>query len=270
MTRVVIEEPADTRRLLELLGRDRVRNAYPIGALAPGYAEQARWFWVMEQGEPTAVLTIYHGLTAPALFTWGDVDKVTLLASRLIGQLPDRVLLHRYPEHAAAFEDRLCVRGVRRVVRMSLTRENFTPVETERELVRLGHSDTSDILTLYATFPDSFFEPYQLESGFYFGIKENDELMSVAGIHLYDRELKFAMLGNIVTSPGARGKRYAQMTTSRLCTELFDFSDLLILDVPMEGNAAMKVFAKLGFKPEFYYDQVLALKARQAVFVGQE
>ena len=260
MSRIVIEEAGDTARLKEALAADRVKNAYPIGAMAAGYVDQSQWFWALDEGQPQGILTIYGGLSAPAVFSWGTVEMVSLLVSRLFGKLPDRLLLHRYPEHAAAFSECLRSIGTRRVVRMSLKRDDFKPETVLGDIQRLSHGDTSDLMQLYTSYPDNFFEPYQLETGYYFGIREHGELVCGGGVHIVDPDLRFSMLGNIVTASHTRGKGYAKAITSLLCAELLEFSDLLILDVPMETGAAFKVFSKLGFRAEFRYEQILSRK----------
>jgi len=258
MPRTVIEEPRDMGRLLRFLERDRIKNAYHIGATQSGYREQTRFFWVTHHGEPAAVLAVYRGLSAPAVFCAGDPEQVALLVSRLTAQLPGRMLIHRYPEYAAAFADHVLVKGARRVVRMVLTPDTFRPATGTQEVVALNHGDTAEIMKLHTYYPDTFFEPYQLESGFYRGIKEEGKLVSVAGVHLVAPEVRFAMLGNIVTAPAVRGRGYAEVTTSRLCSELLEGADTLVLDVPKESAAALSAFTRLGFKEQFYYDQVLA------------
>jgi ribosomal protein S18 acetylase RimI-like enzyme len=260
MPRTVIEEAHDRGRLLDLFRRDRVRNAYQIGSMEPGYQDQTRHYWVTRQGEPAAVLTVYRGLSAPAVFTCGDPDAVRQLVERLSSKLPGRMLLHRYPEHAAAFGSETTVRSVRKEVRMTLARERFKPESFDGTIHRLTHRDTAGIVKLYQNYPDSFFEPYQLETGFYFGLREGEELVSVAGVHVLSKELSFAMLGNVVTAPEARGRGYARALTSHLCAQLFEFADELALDVPMGSRSALRAFETLGFQPQFYYDQVLLLK----------
>ena len=257
MAKIVIEEPRSQERLAEILAPDRIRAAYQIGVLVPEYFEHARCFWAI-QDAPRAIVTVYEGMSAPAIFTWGDPVLLKLLVSRIHRQLPNQVLLHLYPEHAEAFNGVMHPRSSRRVFRMSLTPERFRPVSPKAHVEQLSHRDTAGIQHLYGFYPDSFFEPYQLETGYYFGVKMNGVLASVAGIHFIHEKSSFAMLGNIVTAPSAQGLGYSRACTSKLCTELFRTCELLVLDVPMGGMAAARVFADLGFKSEFYYEQALS------------
>ena len=73
-------------------------------------------------------------------------------------------------------------------------------------MVSLGHKDTGEIMSLFQKYyPDNLFEPAQLESGLYCGIKnEEGKLASVAGIHLLNPEYKVAAIGNIVTDSNYR------------------------------------------------------------------
>ena len=96
-----------------------------------------------------------------------------------------------------------------------------------------------------------------MESGYYFGLNVDGELVSVAGIHLISEQMGLAMLGNVVTSPRARGRGYARVVTSTLCAALFESFELLALDVPMGSTSARNAFEALGFESRFHYEQVL-------------
>jgi len=257
---IIIELAKDRDKLREVYFPDRTRNAYHIGSLGSEYFEQTQTYWVLEQGAPAASVAVYSGLTAPAMFTWGNPEYIDLLLTRLFTKVPKRVLLHLYPEHAPAFEGKLEFASRQRMVRMSLTPENFRPVEPVAKIVPLGHADTADILRLYASYPDSFFEPYQLETGYYCGVREEGELVSVGGIHFVSRSTQFAMLGNIVSTPSVWGKGYAKSCTSRLCSRLFELADLLVLDAPADNARIRTMFGSLGFEEGFRYDQILARK----------
>lgn len=269
MASLVVQECSDPNRLIAVLGNDRVKNAYLIGSTVPEYAEHARWFQMVEEGETKGVIEVYEGLSVPVIFTWGAANHVASLVSRLCGHFGDRMLIHKYPEHSAAFQGCAEVISARRMVRMTVTRDTFKPASGDTQVVQLSHSDTAGILRLYSLNPDNFFDPYQLESGYYFGIREGDELVSVAGIHLIHQTLRFAMLGNVVTAPEKQGRGYGSLVTSTLCKELFRFSEVLILDVPMENGRALRVFSKLGFSPCFYYDQALAKRIRTSFVESQ-
>ncbi len=257
---IIIELAKDRDKLREVYFPDRTRNAYHIGSLGHEYFEQTQTYWVLEEGAPAASVAVYSGLSAPAMFTWGKLEYIDLLLTRLFGKVPERVLLHLYPEHAPAFEEKLEITSRQKLVRMSLTADKFKPAETTAEIIPLGHADTADILRVYASYPDSFFEPYQLESGFYCGVREEGMLVSVGGIHFVSKSTRFAMIGNIVSMPSVRGKGYARSCTSHLCSRLFESADLLVLDVPADNARARATFTRLGFEESFNYDQTLARK----------
>lgn len=264
MNRIVIEEIRDRPRLVAMYGNDRVRNSYQIGSLADEYFDLTHCYWVLNQDTPVASATLYEGLSVPALFTWGDPEYLDLMLHRLFHLLPDRMLLHAYQEHNRAVSGKLQIQSRRRMVRMSLTPDTFRPVNKGISVERLTHADTGAIIHLYSNYPDRFFEPYQVETGYYFGIREEGRLVSAGGIHHMRRDISFAMLGNVVTDPTVRGRGYAKACTSHLCTALFEFADLLVMDVPMETTGAERLFSELGCKSEFQYDQAVVCKAGQS------
>lgn len=264
MSRIVIEETKDRAKLVDMYGNDRVRNSYQIGSLADEYFDLTHCYWVATEDGPRASTTLYEGLTVPALFTWGEVSYLDLMLHRLFHLLPDRVLLHAYPDHAAAVSGKLKIQSRRRMVRMKMTPDKFRPVASKVDIEQLNHSDTGAIISLYSDYPDRFFEPYQVETGFYFGVREQGKLVSVAGIHHMRRDIRFAMLGNVVTDPRLRGRGYAKAATSHLCAALFEFADLLVLDVPVQTPGAEGLFSELGFESQFQYDQAVASKTSKS------
>jgi hypothetical protein len=74
------------------------------------------------------------------------------------------------------------------------------------ENVRLNKTDLPSLQALYmASYPKNWFDPRMLETGHYFGIKEGDAIVCVAGVHVYSPRYRVAALGNISTHPECSG-----------------------------------------------------------------
>jgi predicted GNAT family acetyltransferase len=104
-------------------------------------------------------------------------------------------------------------------------------------------------MALYRFYPDNFFEPYQLESGFYYGIRVDGRLVSVAGVHLVSERFDVGVLGNIVTHPDHRGRGLSTRCTGYLLEALFERVARVALDVDEGNAAAMACFEQFGFRP---------------------
>nr|MBC8490341.1 GNAT family N-acetyltransferase [Bacteroidota bacterium] len=116
--------------------------------------------------------------------------------------------------------------------------------------------------TLYnSAYPDNFFDPRMLETGMYYGIKKNNQLISVAGIHVYSKEYKVTSLGNITTHPDYRGKGYGTTATTKLCKELLKNVNIVGLNVGTNNLSAIKSYEKIGFrKTDLYREYMVKIK----------
>lgn len=102
---------------------------------------------------------------------------------------------------------------------------------------------------LYEHYPDNFFEPYQLETGLYFGVRDEDiGLASIAGIHVVSESHDVAVIGNFVTHPERRGRGYASACTARLLSELFETVSLVALNVQEDNEPAQRMYRNFGFE----------------------
>ena len=134
------------------------------------------------------------------------------------------------------------------MLRMGLSKTENPPCERSEDVVMLTHRDTGDIMALYQHYPDNFFEPSMLNTGMYFGIRQNSMLVSVAGIHQLSESKRIAAVGNIVTHPDHRGLGYASRCVSHLVTELLERVDQVALNVDASNRAAIKCYEGVGFQ----------------------
>lgn len=81
----------------------------------------------------------------------------------------------------------------------------------------LSIQDLPEMQDLYAiSYPDNWFDARMLETGLYTGIRKNNKLVSVAGVHAYSPEYKAVAIGNITTHPDYRNQGIATAVTAGL------------------------------------------------------
>lgn len=273
------QSPPDLERVRRILARDPFATAYMLGDLDPIYAPFCAW-WIASDGtaaghgevarprSDVAVLQVYTGLSAPVVLTHGTAAGISAILATFINELPQRAHVHMPPDHLAVLDQHFTLERLRPMVRMGMRASllqapdlaapsagqapepgaesqlpGYGPVE------RLSHRDTGDIIELSQHYPDSFFEPHQLSSGHYYGIRtETGTLVAVAGVHIVSRTDRLAALGNIVTHPDHRGRGISTRTTAHLCRELArEGIELFALNVERRNTSAMRVYEKLGF-----------------------
>jgi ribosomal protein S18 acetylase RimI-like enzyme len=249
-----IERLQDKERLHGYLSRDRIRGSYMIGGLDPAFDEHTSWFGVSNGDDIQALIMVYGGLSAPAVFSLGSAQAMDELVQGCARELPQRFYAHLLEGHEASFSRHYRVDRLRRMIRMTLLREDFRPPATTDGVRRVTHADTASIMDLYRFYPDNFFEPYQLESGHYFCAAADDgRLVSVAGVHVVSEQYDIAAIGNVVTHPDVRGQGLSTRCTGKLLEELFSRVSLVALTVEEANKAARATFRKLGFAESHAY-----------------
>jgi GNAT superfamily N-acetyltransferase len=160
------------------------------------------------------------------------------------------------PEHLEAFGVELVEHPLRPMVRMGMSLENFRPKDIDEalEIKQLSMGDIGEIIDLFGFYPDNFFEPAQLSTGYYYGVRIREKLVSVAGVHVFSPQVRVACLGNIVTHPEYRGRGLSTRCTSHLCSQLAKAGiDLFALNVERSNSSAVRVYKKLGFEEHATY-----------------
>ena len=247
---MAVEKLTDREELRQFLIRDRLANAYLLGNLDPSYFQFCKWYGARdESGELKNLLLVYSGLSLPVVFTSGNGEGLQKFLEASRDRIPDRFHYHVLEDQMAALEAVFDPPRAEAMIRMGLAREEFAPRKSDERVERLGHRDTAAIMDLYQHYPDNFFEPYQLETGLYFGIRgETEELVSMAGVHVVSETHDIAVIGNLVTHSEHRGSGLATICTARLLEELFERVSLVALNVGRENAPAVKLYENFGFR----------------------
>lgn len=261
----------DLSRVRRFLVQDPFATAYMLGDLDPVYQAYCTWYLAHEAGRDLAILQVYTGLSAPVLIGFGAAPGLAAIVTRHFHALPGSAHIHLMPEHLAILDRAFHLEKLRPMVRMALSAGAFIPAPAsapgagaDGPVERLGHRDTGEIMQLFTHYPDSFFEPHQLSSGHYYGIRPagGGALIAVAGVHVVSRHEGIAALGNIVTHPEHRGRGLSTRVTSHLVSSLIaDGIELLALNVERKNQSALKVYEKLGFREHCTYLEGFATRS---------
>ncbi|MCA9537863.1 MAG: cyclic pyranopterin monophosphate synthase MoaC [Myxococcales bacterium] len=243
---------ADDPRLPVALRRDPVEAAYMLGDLDGTYAEHCRWY-AIDEAELGGVLLLYSGLSVPTLLSHGAPLDIEALVEAVHDELPRRFYCHLHADHRDALLPRFELADMKPMIRMGLVAEDYHPQGESARVERLTHRDTGAIMQLYRHYPDNFFEPAQLDTGLYFGVRQGDELLSVAGIHVFSQAHDIAAIGNIVTHSGHRAGGLATLCVGRLLDDLFQHVNNVALNVQADNTAAIRCYRKFGFREHFTF-----------------
>jgi ribosomal protein S18 acetylase RimI-like enzyme len=232
------------RRILE---DERIWCAYALADLDPAEAERCTWLTNME-----SVVLIYKGFDPAVLFAHGEPDTL----QRLFDQVPSDNYQYTLKEPARMMIDQglepVCEE---RMWRMNLDPSKF-PSVSSNGVERLGLEDLSAIQQLYGSYPDQpdAFHERQLAMGPFIGIRENGEIISIAGVHIISPWASVAAIGNVFTRPDRRGQGLATRTSAAVVQALLDGGiNTIVLNVAMSNEPALRCYENLGFTPYCSY-----------------
>lgn len=259
---MAVEQLRDREELRDFLMRDRLASAYLLGNLDPAYFQWCKAYGARDDdGVLESLVLLYTGLSLPAVFTVGDERHFGELLESIRAELPERFHFHVQEKQLAALRGVYQPAALKRMWRMGLERQSHIKQELKDppRVERLGHRDTAAIMELYQHYPDNLFEAYQLETGFYFGVRDPEiGLASIAGIHVFSEEHDVAVIGNFVTHPDRRGEGMASACTARLLDELFERVSFVALNVQADNEAAIHMYGKFGFeKNNIFYEGIV-------------
>lgn len=247
-----LSEPKEREPIEAFLRADLDLHLYELGDLDPFFWPRTRWVGV-ERDRVLAALTLVYqdpaGHETILLLERRDPEAAAWLLREGRDLLPLCFYSHLSPGLAELLSGPRTSRGLYR--KMSLAGEvSFDPGEPAPagKLVTLGPEARAEVEAFYAeAYPGNWFEPTMLETGCYRGWRGAKGLVSVAGVHVYAPGLGVAALGNIATSPAARGQRLARRVTGSLCADLRREGLRVGLNVAADNAAAIACYQGLGF-----------------------
>jgi RimJ/RimL family protein N-acetyltransferase len=185
----------------------------------------------------------------PAVLLHGDAGAVQHVLKRFRSRLPVRFELHAFPEHLELVQRIFPGTALGEYFRMRVLASEFPLPDRDPEVLRLTHGDTAELIQLYSRTGISYFDPYQLETGLYFGIRKDGQLVSVAGVHAVSEEDKVAAIGNVATHPDWRGAGLSRRCTTRLLRALVRrHVETIVLNVDASNTAALRLYRSIGFR----------------------
>jgi ribosomal protein S18 acetylase RimI-like enzyme len=240
------------------LRRETALHLYEIGDLDDFFFEYTTWYGLKDGAKVRQVALLYAAPGLPVLLALSETQQEDL--ARLLAEirplLPRRLYLHLTPAVAPILEQDYSLEShglhYKMLLRDPARLDNFDT----SEVTQLLPDDQAEIERLYAAaYPGNWFDPRMLETGCYYGIRQDQQLVCVAGIHVYSEQYKIATLGNVTTHPDYRGRQLATLTCARLSKALLEKVEYVGLNVKADNRAAIATYQKLGFEISATYEE---------------
>lgn len=253
----------DKKVLEKFLRKNTALNIYQLGDLDNFYWQHTDFYGYYEDTELKSVVMIYTEVFPNVVIALANEYEINLLKkalTELLNILPDRIYLHITPGAETVLEKKYNLSHEGLYMKMDLKiPEKLNAINTDN-IENFSTDNKSELSDFYnEAYPHNSFNMRMLETGKYFGIRENGKIASAAGIHVYSLQYKTAALGNITTHPNARGKGYATKVTACLCKELFRNIQVIGLNVHSENSSAIHCYEKLGFIKIADYLEITAI-----------
>jgi len=249
----------DKQEIEAFLRRDLLLHIYSLGDLDDFFWNNTIWYAAKQNGQIQAVILFYIGQPPPVLLALSD-DIATMqdLLQSILPLLPNRFYAHFSPGLEEMLAAQYHVQSYGAHYKMGLVDQSKLATVDTSQVIHLSGEQLEEVAAFYrASYPGNWFDPRMLETNQYFGIRGDEGLLSVAGIHVYSAEYKVAALGNIATRPDYRGRRLGQAVTARLCQALAETVDHIALNVRTDNRPAIALYEKLGFEITHTYGEYM-------------
>ena len=239
----------DRKRIERFLRRNPELHIYSLGDLDDFFWPYTTWYGRQEDGELTDVVLVYAGQALPTVVGLSERPAaVRELMRDICPLLPERFHAHLSPGVEAVFERTHRIKPHGPHDRMALRDRSRVRQIDGSAAARLGRRDLGELLRLYGeSYPGNWFDARMLDTGQYFGLRVENRLISVAGVHVYSESYRIAAIGNVVTHPAHRNRGYGKLVMARLCQSLLEKVEHLGLNVKTDNTAAITCYRKLGF-----------------------
>lgn len=230
-------------------------HAYSLGDLDDFFWPRTSWYGWHDEPHLRALMLLYAAPQLPnliALAPPSDHAHLKKLWTASLKFLPTHLYGHFNLELLPLVEASYQVEPHGLHYRMTL--QDFRAlVDIDTSVTKpLTLADEADLLTFYQqAYPGNWFDPHMLLTGQYYGIQQDEQWASVAGIHVFSPAYRVAALGNIATAHRFRGQGLGLQVTTRVCQSLLATGITTIgLNVKADNHVAQRIYSRLGFVRE--------------------
>lgn len=237
-------------KIFQSLQNDVYLHLYSIGDLDDFLWPFTQWYALQKEDHILEIILLYFGHPQPTLLALSSSpDSMKVLLEKMVGLLPPSFYAHLSPGLEEALSPAFKAQHHGRHIKMGLRRTSGWPRDNRSQVKKIPVSALEDVLEFYQTsYPGNWFDPRMLQTGQYFGIHRGEDLISVAGVHVYSPQFKVAAAGNIATHPDHRNQGWATLVTAELCRSLLKSVKHVGLNVKASNQPALHCYQTLGFE----------------------
>jgi GNAT superfamily N-acetyltransferase len=116
---------------------------------------------------------------------------------------------------------------------------------------RLRGRDIRPVNALYnSEGAPAYYSSTHVREGIYYGVFDQQHLVSVAGTHVISEQWSIAVVGNVFTHPSYRGRGYARLSTGAVTSDLLERCRDVVLTVDPQNAPAVRAYRHLGYQED--------------------
>ncbi len=249
----------DKAAIAACLRRNPYLHLYTLGDLDDFFWPYTIWYGLTDGAQQLQqVVLVYTASQPPTLLALADEpgDSMRELLRSLLPLLPRQLHAHVSGHLAENFRPDYTIQSHGPHLKMALQDPSQLQAFETAGIDQLSKVDLPQIRELYqASYPGNWFDPRMLATGFYFGARRADKLVSIAGVHVYSQAYNAAAIGNVTTLPELRGQGLGAAVCARLCQALLRSVSYVGLNVKADNRSAIRVYERLGFQRIATYEE---------------
>ena len=255
--------PTRNREKLERFFLQRPEtHIYALADLEDPFWSHVEAFVAEDAGQIVAAAFFFDRLSIPILYCIAEPgdEAAFFLIKAIAEKVPSPCFGHLGLGLADAVDREF--QSVGTMVKMQLTRPippKQNPGFTVEPLTAVHEQELSAFYEASAyregDLGGGFFDPYMLEIGPYFGVRDDGRLVAAGGIHVRASCYRAAALGNIATTPEFRGRGFGTAITSAICETLREETEIIGLNVHSQNKIAQSCYERLGFERVLEYEE---------------
>jgi len=261
-----IKQIKDKDRIQKFLLQDPYLHLYEIGDLQERLFKNITWYAAEENNEIKALSMLYTSLSGsyePIFFLVENTNKDAekQLLEQILAKLPQKIYCHVSKGLSGILKQRYSFEKQYDFIKMKLMGDILVDncIKYPEFTHRINKNDFEFVRDfLKSVNPNAFFNKAMLDTGKFFCIRKNSDILSMAGVHLYTKEFGVAAIGNVATAEEHRGKGYATSVTASLCRDIWKEVKYIGLNVRADNSNAIKAYEKIGFQKHTEYEEIKA------------
>lgn len=259
---MAVVEVRDREQIAAFCRRRPAVHAYALGDLDDFFWQHTRWYAWAPTGAIEQLVLVYSEPEPIVVHALAEepVDTMRALLLEIADLLPTRIYAHVSPDALVAVTaSRRPLEAPELHLKLGLEPDRMPRVISyPADVGILRPEDIAEVEAFYrAAYPGTWFHPRMLETHQYVGLREDGDLVSVAGVHVYSPRFGIAALGNVATHPSARGRGLGTAACGHLCRLLVaNGISTISLNVRADNKAAISVYERLGFSQVAEYLEV--------------